>query len=289
MLKFSSCSGVYDYDCTSGPFKLFYGAKSIKQTDAIQTKREKPVSISNRKTKEEPIKETKNVEIISVNEAKTSSVEAKTPSPAKLPSDGPSNTFSTPNSKSKRSHATGSDIDGIKRTKLSDIFDSSFSSSNSTPDDRSHSRRPCISIKGASSNINQHNNSNSTNMPLSSTDDDDAKSVTTTCSDASTSSGRKRGRGRSHKSRVFTCEVCGQTGFTSHSTYKYHIEIHQGLRPFLCPHAHCGLAYENELQLLEHVSIKHSKEPVFNCTKCGMNYKKHHAFLAHKCTATGNN
>lgn len=95
------------------------------------------------------------------------------------------------------------------------------------------------------------------------------------------SSVAKSAVGRPRASKIITCEICGESGFRTPSQFTNHLEMHEGKRPYMCPI--CFLGYETDLKLLEHVSIRHTKEAMFKCNACGKDYKTESGLANHRC------
>lgn len=78
------------------------------------------------------------------------------------------------------------------------------------------------------------------------------------------------------------CPIPGcAKAFSKRNQHRYinHLQIHEGLKPFVCPH--CEFGYDNDIKLIQHVTIQHTKEPIFEC-QCGQKYKTERFLLAHK-------
>ncbi|CAL8088197.1 unnamed protein product [Orchesella dallaii] len=84
------------------------------------------------------------------------------------------------------------------------------------------------------------------------------------------------------KSYIKKCPECNQNRFKDYYHYQNHLKVHKGLRPFLC--TTCNFGYKTDLELLEHASITHLKEPAFNCPTCSSKFKKKIELDNHQCT-----
>jgi len=70
------------------------------------------------------------------------------------------------------------------------------------------------------------------------------------------------------------CPVC-QKSFPNGTRderriFQEHLEIHQGLRPFVCPY--CERGFKDPMRLITHASV-HNGEGYFDCVKCGERMK----------------
>jgi hypothetical protein len=78
------------------------------------------------------------------------------------------------------------------------------------------------------------------------------------------------------------CPVCGVElpygTAKARQAFKEHVEIHQGLRPFLCPF--CERGFKDVIRLLTHSST-HNGENYFGCSNCGEQFKHKTAMLVH--------
>jgi len=88
-------------------------------------------------------------------------------------------------------------------------------------------------------------------------------------------------KGRQRKKVQCPVEDCPSVFMKKDHKYINHLEIHEGLKPFVCPQ--CQFGYDDEIKLLEHVSVKHAIEAAFECQKCGSAFKIRRYLESHKC------
>lgn len=94
---------------------------------------------------------------------------------------------------------------------------------------------------------------------------------------------KKKKSSTDDSSNPLVCPICNEKQVNSYR-FKNHMEAHEGLRPFPCPI--CKMAYTSDMEVLEHVSRRHSDETHFVCPHCGIGYKTRRGLDAHKCRFT---
>lgn len=111
------------------------------------------------------------------------------------------------------------------------------------------------------------------------TDHDDRWSITSTSTLSSGKSRQRRNQMQQH-----LCQICKRTDFRDRHHYRNHVLVHEGRLPYLCPQ--CDMGYDDEIKLLQHVSLRHTGEPAFKCDKCGVEYRVKRGLDKHKCVSS---
>lgn len=81
----------------------------------------------------------------------------------------------------------------------------------------------------------------------------------------------------------FPCPVidCEMVFSQRDHRYKNHLEIHEGLKPFVCEFELCGFGYDDPIKLIQHVSLMHTHHSEFECPTCNKTYKMKYHLDAH--------
>lgn len=76
------------------------------------------------------------------------------------------------------------------------------------------------------------------------------------------------------------CPVCELTfPWNARTLFQNHLEVHEGFKPFVCPH--CKTGYTNPVELIEHVGMMHSSDTSYACESCGKMYKTQRGLHGH--------
>lgn len=66
------------------------------------------------------------------------------------------------------------------------------------------------------------------------------------------------------------CHLCGK--ILTRSSFRYHLEVHTGIKSFICPVELCGKAFGRKDKLKEHEKV-HEKANIMSCSLCNENFR----------------
>ncbi|CAM4573854.1 unnamed protein product [Leuciscus chuanchicus] len=102
------------------------------------------------------------------------------------------------------------------------------------------------------------------------------------CSQTEKYSSQKRAQ-QTETIRYFICTQCGKS-FTKKGSFKAHMNIHTGEKPFTCQQ--CGKSFTTKGILKGHMMV-HTKEKPFTCPQCGNSFTQKGSFNRHMRIHTG--
>lgn len=91
--------------------------------------------------------------------------------------------------------------------------------------------------------------------------------VVTDNTDTPSSQKLKKGK----KSYSIPCEICGK--LYTKGDMKYHLNLHNGIRPYSCGIDDCSKAFSSPLLLSRHKKVIHSDVKRYECEICGKLFK----------------